>query len=62
MCNGRSVFMGYLKDESGTLKAFDKEMWFHTQDLGSMTEDGFLKIYGRIQGFNYNYNINNYRY
>ena len=53
MCSGRNVFMGYLKDESRTMRAFNEEMWLHTQDLGSMSEDGFLKINGRIEGFNY---------
>ena len=35
------------------MKAFNEQMWLHTQDLGSLSEDGFLKINGRIEGFNY---------
>jgi len=46
---GRNVFMGYLSDPVKTRETFDSEGWLLTGDLGSMDNDGFLTIKGRIK-------------
>ena len=40
---------GYYKDPRATRKAIDEEGWFRTGDLGSLDEDDFLKVSGRIK-------------
>jgi len=47
-CRGRNTFMGYMKNKKSTSKDFDDEGFFHTGDLGKMS-DGFLSITGRIK-------------
>ncbi|MDQ4120458.1 MAG: AMP-binding protein [Acidobacteriota bacterium] len=41
------MFSGYYKEAEKTAKMFDAEGWLKTGDLGSLDEDGFLKITGR---------------
>ncbi len=43
---GVAVFKGYLNREDLTEEAFT-DGWFHTGDLGSLSEDGYLTITGR---------------
>jgi len=45
---GPQLFQGYL-DESLEAAAFDAEGFFRTGDLGSMDEDGFIEISGRLK-------------
>ena len=44
---GPNVTRGYLNRPSATKAAWDEEGWFHTGDLGSLDQDGYLSIVGR---------------
>ncbi|MCF8235998.1 MAG: long-chain fatty acid--CoA ligase [Bacteroidales bacterium] len=44
---GPSVFIGYYKQPGLTAESMDKKGWFHTGDLGTIDDDGLLKITGR---------------
>lgn len=43
---GPEVFVGY-RDPSLNEESFDQNGWFHTEDLGRLTPDGYLEITGR---------------
>jgi len=44
---GITVFSGYYHNEDATRAVFDADGWFHTGDLGRVTEDRFLYLTGR---------------
>ena len=44
---GTNVMLGYYKNEKATNKALDKDGWYHTGDLGTMSADGHIFIRGR---------------
>ncbi|MBD3346799.1 MAG: AMP-binding protein [Chitinivibrionales bacterium] len=46
---GETVFPGYYNNEKITSEAFDSDKWFHTGDLGRVTDDGFLYLTGRAK-------------
>ena len=47
LIRGPSVYAGYYKDEEQTKGAIDKDGYFHTGDVGELTEFGSLKIIDR---------------
>ncbi len=46
LVKGGVVFSGYWRNDEETKTVFS-DGWFHTGDLGSIDDDGFLKIIGR---------------
>ena len=41
-------FEGYLDMPEATVRAW-RDLWFHTGDLGSLDEDGYLRFHGRLK-------------
>lgn len=44
---GDNVFLGYMNNEEATRKAFDKDGYFCTGDIGKLGDDGSLYLVGR---------------
>jgi len=43
------VMKGYFKMPEATMETIDEEGWLHTGDLGTMDEQGYFKVTGRIK-------------
>lgn len=46
---GYSVMLGYWEDKEKTDACIEASGWFHSGDLATMDEDGYIKIIGRIK-------------
>ncbi|XP_041479390.1 medium-chain acyl-CoA ligase ACSF2, mitochondrial-like [Lytechinus variegatus] len=46
---GYTTMVGYWNDEAKTREVIDETRWFHSGDLATMNEEGYLTIVGRIK-------------
>jgi long-chain acyl-CoA synthetase len=47
LIKGGHIFQGYWKNEAATTAAIEPDGWFHSGDVGTLDDDGFLSITGR---------------
>jgi len=47
LTRGDSIMLGYHKQKVKTSEAIDTDGWFHTGDLATLDEDGYISIQGR---------------
>jgi len=48
-CRGYLVMKGYYNDPKSTAEAIESDGWLHSGDLGVMSDDGYIRMTGRIK-------------
>ncbi len=48
-CRGYNVMKGYYNNPEGTAAAIDMDGWLHSGDLGTMDQDGYVAVTGRLK-------------
>lgn len=48
LVKGPSIFSGYMDDEEATNEVFE-DGWFHTGDIGTLSDDGLYSVTGRLK-------------
>jgi fatty-acyl-CoA synthase len=49
LCRGYNIMKGYYNMREATLKAIDADGWLHSGDIGTVDEQGYYRITGRIK-------------
>ena len=49
LLRGRNVMLGYLDDPEATAAAIDEDGWLHTGDIGTVDDNGNLRITERLK-------------
>ncbi len=49
LVRGPAVFDGYFERPDATAEAFEPDGFFHTGDIGTLSDDGYLTIVGRAK-------------
>jgi long-chain acyl-CoA synthetase len=47
LMRGPNIFLGYYRDEQSTRETLEEDGWLHSGDLGTLDEQGYLRITGR---------------
>jgi long-chain acyl-CoA synthetase len=47
LIKGQNVFPGYWHNQAATDEVLDSDGWLHTGDVGSLDDEGFLRVTGR---------------
>ena len=47
LISGPNVFPGYWRNDAATAAVFDSGGWLHTGDIGTLDDEGFLRVTGR---------------
>ncbi len=49
LARGYAVMKGYYNNPEATAETIDSDNWLHTGDLGTMDENGFIRVTGRLK-------------